>query len=110
MVNKYYHDDVIKVLNEASQNRVAKVQKAARDAKEVWEGLRAKGEELAALKQESEHLDPNSIVTPDDLIKVKSGHGNVADAKTLGYLKKRKSKSRSGGRMNKLQEKRSKSK
>ena len=41
-------------------------------------------------KLKSRHLEVDGVVTPDDLVKVKSGNGNVADAKTLGYLKKRK--------------------
>ena len=104
-------NDVIKILNEASQHRVAKVQKSARDAKEIWDSLKIKGDELAATKQEAEPLDPNSVVTPDDLLKVQSGFGNVADAKTLGYLRNRKSRSRPRkSHKNKLEEKRSKSK
>jgi len=72
--------------------------------------LKIKGEELASAKQELEHLETDGGLTPDDLIKVKSGHGNVADAKTLGYLKKRKSRKRSNNTKSKLQEKRSHSK
>lgn len=102
--------DVLRILNDASQNRVAKVQKAARDAKEIWDNLKIKGDEVSFSKQEAEQINPNSIVTPDDLIKVKSGFGNVADAKTLGYLRnKSRSRPRKAHR-NKLQEKRSRSK
>ena len=78
-------------LNEAVKNRIAKVQQAARAAKDVWEELHMKGEVIADSKRETEHLeDKNTALTPDDLVKVKSGFGNVADAKSLGYLKRRK--------------------
>lgn len=97
-------------LTKASQNRIAKVQKAARAAKEVWEALKIKGDQLADAKRELENLEPEGALTPDDLIKVKAGHGNVADAKNLGYLKKRKSRQRSKNVKESLQDRRSKSK
>lgn len=93
LVNKYYLNDVMITVDNACKDRVAKVQQAARNAKEVWTALKDKGDELAEHKK-TEEIGPNTALTPDDLIKVQSGFGNVADAKTLGYLKKAKSKSK----------------
>jgi hypothetical protein len=112
LVNRYYWTDVMITITEACKNRIAKVQEAARAAKNVWEAVKSKGEELASAKQELEHLenlDPEGPLTPDDLIKVKSGYGHVADAKTLGYLK-RKSRKRSKKAKESLEERRAKSK
>jgi hypothetical protein len=92
LVNKYYWNDVILTIDEACKDRVAKVQQAARNAKDVWTLLKSKGDKLAEHKK-TEEIGPNTALTPDDLVKVQSGFGNVADAKTLGYLKKRKTKS-----------------
>lgn len=94
LVFKYYYKDVLATLNEATKHRVAKVQNAARNAKIAWTELQKKGQELADSKAEIEHLGADGV-TPDDLVKVKSGNGNVADAKTLGYLKKRRAKKNS---------------
>jgi hypothetical protein len=117
LVNKYYWNDVILTIDEACQDRVAKVQQAARIAKDVWTLLRTKGDKLAEHKK-TEEIGPNTALTPDDLLKVQSGHGNVTDAKNLGYLKKRKTKFISNKRPNTgataqdhlLEQKRSKSK
>jgi hypothetical protein len=93
LVNKYYLNDVMITIDNACKNRIAKVQQAARNAKDVWTILKDKGDQLAENKK-TEEIGPNTALTPDDLVKVQSGFGNVADAKTLGYLKKAKSKSK----------------
>lgn len=109
LVNKYYCTDILNTLNEATKNRVAAVQKAARTARQVWEDLAEKGIALADSKVETEHLE-DGPVTPDDLIKVKAGFGAIADARSLGYLK-RKSKSKNRKPSNQVyQNRRSKSK
>lgn len=110
LVNKYYCNDVLTTLGEAVKNRVAKVQQAARAAKEVWEELSYKGQEQTESKKETEHLELGDALTPDDLVKVKSGNGNVADAKSLGYMKRRKKSKNKKAKNQLLQDKRSKSK
>lgn len=112
LVRKYYAKDVLSTLDVAMRHRVAKVQSAARNAKAVWDEVITKGISLENSKIETEHLNSqNNIVTPDDMVKVKSGHGNVNDAKTLGYLNKRKPrKANASPQKNEYQEKRSRSK
>ena len=110
LVNKYYCNDVLTTLGEAVKNRVAKVQQAARAAKEVWGELSYKGQEQAESQKETEHLELRDALTPDDLVKVKSGFGNIADAKSLGYLKRRKKSKSKKARNHLLKDKRLKSK
>ena len=110
LVNKYYCNDVLTTLGEAVKNRVAKVQQAARAAKEVWGELSYKGQKQAESQKETEHLELRDALTPDDLVKVKSGFGNIADAKSLGYLKRRKKSKNKKARNHLLMDKRLKSK
>lgn len=72
-------------LNMACSDRVLKVQQAAHKARKAWEML----EDLHQSIEEKKETQDESLngLTPDELIKVKTGFGDVDDAKTLGYLK-----------------------
>jgi len=39
--------------------------------------------------EEKKQIEDLNGMSPDDIIKVRTGFGNVEDAKTLGYLKDR---------------------
>ncbi len=85
LVIGFFSRDVMTCLNKACSDRVLKVQQAAQKARKAWEMLEDIHQEIEVSKETQDaKLDG---MTPDELIKVKTGFGDVEDSKTLGYLK-----------------------
>lgn len=63
-----------------------KVQKAALEAKKKWRDL----EEIYDNMEEKKQVEELNGMTPDELIKVRTGYGNVDDAKSMGLVSPKK--------------------